>query len=106
MVADGVPVGAGIRRGPLAGRIDPFSVVDRIEILPALLLDIRQQRMRRIRRRAGALPNGQARQLMKPLLDSKAQQFVRKFHTRQLLDGPLRSHENSAWGNPGVKSHE
>ena len=51
VVADQVPVGARIRRGPLAGRIDPFPVVGLVEILPALFFDISQQRMRGIRRR-------------------------------------------------------
>jgi hypothetical protein len=34
---------------------------------------------------AGAFPKGQANQFMRPLLDSKAQQFVRKFRTRRHL---------------------
>jgi hypothetical protein len=51
VVADGVLVGAGIGCSPLAGWINPFSVVSLVEILPALLLDVSEQRMRRIRRR-------------------------------------------------------
>jgi hypothetical protein len=84
VVADLVLVGASIRRDPLAGRIDPFPVVGLVEILPALLLDISQQRMRSIRRRR-SFSEWPASQLMKTLLDSKARQFVRKFHTRHHL---------------------
>jgi len=75
VVADLVLVAARIGRGPLAGRIHPFSVVCLVEILLALPLDLSQQRMRSIRRRwrFTEWPGMPAHETP---FDSKAGQFV------------------------------
>jgi hypothetical protein len=84
VVADLILVGAGIRRSPLAGRIDPFSVVDLVEILLAPLLDVGQQRMRSIRRRWRFFRTTRNASSWN-LFDLKARQFQREFRPQHYL---------------------